>query len=853
MTKFNAIFQTDSYKLSHFGQMPPKATELYSHLTPRNNRYLKQKFPLMGDKVVVYGTTGVTKLLVEMWDENFFNLDWEFVKEQALNLLNPFVGIVEEDLEKFKKLHDLQYLPLEIKSLDEGSHVSVNIPVLTVRNTHPDFYWLTNFIEPFLLSNIYKPMSVATLTLELARLRNYWFSTTVEDHSGIDYALHDFSYRGHACTESAAFSLSAYLLYTKGTDTLSAIDFAQRYYNADNTIANSLPAFEHSTASLGIQHYRKALDVTDPVSLYGLPKEFVDKALTACLQVKESLLSKGITSTEEIELAIGETFNLARALLLIYPTGLFAYVVDTYDYQRLLTVVVPALKDIILSRDGKLILRPDCYSNDTEVLTPSGFKFFKDLTQSDLVAQVLSDGTYEYVKPLKIVSEYYKGKMYSFKDYHGKVDQLVTPNHRMIYKQIKANGTTSEVIKFAEDMLTQGNHLNYFERSAKAYNHGRTLTALERLRIAFQADGSFIKGCTTRVRFNFSKNRKVERLRSILDLLGVKYKIYKLAGNKTEFNISIDVNLLSKTFDWVDTSDLCSNWSSEFCEELKHWDSSIRSDTRFKYDTTSKECANVVELIAIAAGKGVYTSVSSDNRKECYADVYTSHIMDSNRVGGQSWVKEEVEYEGTVHCVQVPSGRLLVKRNRSIMVCGNSGNPVKVLCGDDHSDNAHEYCGTIETLWGIFGGHLNIHGYQELDSHIGVVYGDGMNFKNIQLIYMKLASKGFAVSNVCLSGGAYMLSAITRDDLGFAIKGSNAIVDGISTPIYKQPKTDMSKASPKGYLKVTKENEEFVLHSNVSKEEEKEGELKTIFFDGYYVDHPSFETIKQRVAELAKV
>ena len=541
MTKFNAIFQTDSYKLSHFGQMPPKATELYSHLTPRNNHYLKQKFPLMGDKVVVYGTTGVTKLLVEMWDENFFNLDWEIVKEQALNLLNPFVGIVEEDLEKFKKLHDLQYLPLEIKSLDEGSHVSVNIPVLTVRNTHPDFYWLTNFIEPFLLSNIYKPMSVATLTLELARLRNYWFSTTVEDHSGIDYALHDFSYRGHACTESAAFSLSAYLLYTKGTDTLSAIDFAQRYYNADNTIANSLPAFEHSTASLGIQYYRKALDVTDPVSLYGLPKEFVDKALTACLQVKESLLSKGITSTEEIELAIGETFNLARALLLIYPTGLFAYVADTYDYQRLLTVIVPALKDIILSRDGKLILRPD------------------------------------------------------------------------------------------------------------------------------------------------------------------------------------------------------------------------------------------------------------------------------------------------------------------------SGNPVKVLCGDDHSDNDHEYCGTIEILWGIFGGHLNIHGYQELDNHIGVVYGDGMNFKNIQLIYMKLASKGFAVSNVCLSGGAYMLSAITRDDLGFAIKGSNAIVNGVSTPIYKQPKTDMSKASPKGYLKVTKDGEEFVLHSNVSKEEEKKGELKTIFFDGHYVDHPSFGTIKQRVAELAKV
>lgn len=826
----NPILAGDSYKLSHRAQLPANTTFMYSHLTPRFVKYLKQKFPTMDDKVIVYGLQATIAMVTERWEKEFFQRDWDDIEKETLHVLTPFLGYTAEHISHFKDLHTLGYLPLKFKTLPEGSHVEVNLPVLTVQNTHPDYPWLTNFVEPSLLNTVYKPMTVATLSLELAQLRDKEWDLTVSDHTLKPFALHDFSYRGQAGHESASATISAYLLYTKGTDTMSAIEFAQKYYQAGQDIAGSISAYEHSTATLNIQLYRNVLDHYDKAmeedssltldeiyssSDLGVSHKTYLFGMEAALRVRDALL-RNKDSKLNIELAVGETFALARHLIDVYPEGLFAYVSDSYNYHRLIGAILPELKEVITSRNGKLVIRPDCYSSDTEVLTNRGFIFFKDLTINDLVAQVLDDGTYEFVTPLKIVNEQYKGKMYHFKDHHGKVDQLVTPNHRMIYKQINPTNHSliTEKVVFAEDMKNQGNYLNYFERSAKAQNKGKSLTPLERLNIAFQADGSYTTGCNNSIRFSFSKQRKIDRLATLLTESSIPFKIYNLADGKKEFNISLSKEKVLKDFSWVDISDLCSNWCSEFIEELKHWDSSIRSEGRFKYDTTTESCSKVVELIALSAGKGAFTSRSEDNRKEHFSEIFTTHIMDNNKCGGQSWSKEEVDYEGTIHCVQVPTGRLVVKRNKSIIVCGNSGNPVDVICGFGkpqeingegtvhelafkaitealknnrkvlkingnyyHVSNIHdeftlkpinevEAKGSIQKLWDIFGGTINDKGYQELDPHIGLVYGDGMNYERIAAIYAILRRQGFAASNVVLSGGAFMLANLTRDDLG---------------------------------------------------------------------------------------
>lgn len=849
----NPLFATDSYKHSHHAFVPDGTSLLYSHLTPRGNKRFLNNYPDHDDKIVVYGIRYLIEELQYRWKKGFFDRKWKKIEKESLQVLGHHLGFTETDLVKFKKLHELGYLPLQIKAIKEGSLVNTGVPILTVVNTLPEYFWLTNFIESYILNTLCPAMTAATITREFAKLRDQYFDMTVEDQTYKGFHLHNFSYRGCHGHEVAGLIGSAHNLFTLGTDTLYGIAIAQEYYGAGE-VAYSVNAGEHSVVTLGINYY----DNEDKLN--------------------------------------GEYLNLRSLLTEKYPTGILSYIADSYDFWRVIDTILPNLKKEIMTREGKLVIRPDCYSSDTQVLTPYGFKLFSQLQEDDLVAQVLDNGTYEFVKPLKIVNEPYKGKMYHFKDQHGKVDQVVTPNHRMIYKQINPtnNLIITEKVKFAEDMKTSGNYLNYFERSAKAQNQNKSLTLLERLNIAFQADGSYVTNSNNSIRFSFSKQRKIDRLSSLLTEANIPFKTYQLASGNTEFNISLDKNLVSKDFNWINVSNLCSNWCEEFLEELKHWDSSVRSSSRFKYDTTNKTCSDIVELIALSAGKGVLTTESEDNREAHFSNIFTSNILDSNRCGGQSWIKEEIDYDGTVHCVQIPTGRLIVKRNRSIMVCGNSGEPIYNLCGyrvietpEVYSiEKAIEYAalnnaevvktdgrfyliepqintptthkeiseaealGLVETLWNTFGGTTNTKGYRQLDSHIGIIYGDGLSYHKVKLIYQLLSAKGFAVDNVILAQGAYTMSTLNdRDQFNVAIKASAAIVNGDIVPVFKDPATDHGKKSVKGFLKVTKDEKgKFTVHEDVTEEEELTGELEVVLYDGtIYNSNVTYEQIKEIV------
>ena len=856
MKNYSPLLFTDSYKVSHAGFSPDGLAGIYSNFTPRYSHYFKDKYPAFNDKYVQFGVQYAFKRINDMFS-CFFAGNLKEEMDKISSVLNPYIG--EQDMGRFESLHKLGYLPIEVRSIEEGSLVNMGVPSFTVRNTHPDFAWLTNYLETLISAEVWKPLTIATIAKEFRNLSLEFSEKTCDNDLHVKFQNHDFSYRGQSGSESDMINSVAWLTQSIGTDNIPGIMCAKEYYQADdcNVIALSVPASEHSVATLGI------------------------------------------LSVDNEDLENGEATFLARVLEEYYPKGIVSYVADSYDFWNVITEILPSLKEEIMNREGKLVIRPDCYSSDTKVLTNRGFIFFKDLTTEDLVAQVLNDGSYEFVKPLKIVNEHYKGKMYHFKDHHGKVDQLVTPNHRMIYKQINSSDSSviTEKVVFAEDMKQKGNHLNYFERSAKAQNKGRSLTNLERLLIAFQADGSYSTGCMNSVRFSFSKQRKIDRLTNILSESKIPFKVYDLSDGKKEFNITISKEILLKDFSWVDTSDLCSNWCEEFLEELKHWDSSVRNEGRFKYDTTTKSCSEVIELIALSAGKGVLTTESEDNRQDHFSNVFTSNILNNNKCGGQSWIKEEIDYDDTVHCVQVPTGRLIVKRNRSIMVCGNSGDPVLITAGYNiyhHQDGdsiqdsiekiehfpfssptpevfcmngryydirsgfnissenqiqKYEAIGTVAMLWEIFGGYINDKHFKVLDDHIGMIYGDGITYARAKEIFERLSYKGFASSNVVFGIGSYTLNMISRDDLGCAIKATHATYNGEEISLYKNPKTDSAKKSAKGYLFVHETDNGLELESDVSfeKQDSDDNMLKLLFRDGVFSNCVSLDSIRSKL------
>ena len=158
--------------------------------------------------------------------------------------------------------------------------------------------------------------------------------------------------------------------------------------------------------------------------------------------------------------------------------------------------------------------------------------------------------------------------------------------------------------------------------------------------------------------------------------------------------------------------------------------------------------------------------------------------------------------------------------------------------------------GTIQVLWETFGGKVNSKGYKVLDEHIGLIYGDGINYYRAKEIFTRLKQKGFASSNIVYGVGSYTLHLVSRDDLGFAIKATHCRVGNRNVPIYKDPKTDSGKKSAKGYLYVSKnDNSDYILESDVSFEKHmsEDNLLRTIFKDNEFFNEVSIDDIRRNL------
>ena len=153
--------------------------------------------------------------------------------------------------------------------------------------------------------------------------------------------------------------------------------------------------------------------------------------------------------------------------------------------------------------------------------------------------------------------------------------------------------------------------------------------------------------------------------------------------------------------------------------------------------------------------------------------------------------------------------------------------------------------GLIECLWETFGGEVNSKGYKVLDSHIGAIYGDSINYQRMQVILSRLKEKGFASSNIVCGIGSYTYQYNSRDSLGFAVKCTNTICDGVEYPVFKSPKTDSGKKSQRGRVKVVAKDK-FVDGLNLNSDF-SDDLLVTIFKDGKLLVDDNIETIRQRL------
>lgn len=311
----------------------------------------------------------------------------------------------------------------------------------------------------------------------------------------------------------------------------------------------------------------------------------------------------------------------------------------------------------------------------------------------------------------------------------------------------------------------------------------------------------------------------------------------------------------SKDFGWVPAvADLRASWCREFIDELSHWDATRRSDTRFKFDTTSESVVGVVERVGLAAGYGVLISSASDERDESFSDVFTAHIMLDNRIGSQAITKTVERYDGRIYCVKVPTGKLVVKRNRATAVSGNSGDPVKIICGDPDAAHGNPAgYGVLRLLKQAVGTIPNPHGPLPLLNNMGTIYGDGINYDRADQILTRTINEAKLSPYNCVFGiGSWTYQMVTRDTYGWAMKAT-AYKDpsGTIVPLFKKPVTDNGgKFSHYGIPAVYESSEagqSYVVKQHATEQDLRNCAFQTVFHDGELLIDPSFTEIRLRV------
>ena len=307
-TDIMMMLMSDTYKHTHPRMYPQNLTKLVSYLTPRKN--MSPAFPNM----VFFGLQAfLFEYLHDGFREQFFDRPLEDVMDDYDHYMDIQIGIQNTERDRIIALHELGYLPLEIRALPEGTVVNMGIPVVEMTNTHPDFAWVVQWVECILQAELWAPCAYATIGKAYFDLAKKYYEKTT-DGADPHMAMADFGMRGMSCMDDSIRTSAAWLLSFNKTSTIPALPYLDDYYAADcagNGIGRGAVSTEHSVMGANF-----AID--------GDEITFVKRLLTE-----------------------------------LYPDTSFSMVSDTYDYWNMVENIIPACKDEIMAHNGKLLIRPD--------------------------------------------------------------------------------------------------------------------------------------------------------------------------------------------------------------------------------------------------------------------------------------------------------------------------------------------------------------------------------------------------------------------------------------------------------------------------------------------------------------
>lgn len=343
MKRTSMILMSDFYKQAHAEQYPEGITKLISYATARMTRIPKE---MCGDKLTVFGIQAYVKdFLIERFNETFFNVPLEEAMAEYNEIIGPTFPIQYVNTGKFEALHKLGYLPVEVGCLAEGTRVPIRsafelpegqcqVPFMYIINTHPDFPWITEFLESVTSSEVWYPMAIANQAYYYRQIVNKWYRVTGCADAARKSAISEFGFRGGKSSDAAIKASSAFLTSFNKTATIPAIKYMHDYYG-------------------------------DPVGEIG----------GGMISTEHSVMCSNFAVDGDEDTFLKKLFSE------IYPAGAVSVVMDTYDYwANLERCGAGELKDIIMNREGTVFFRGDS-GDPVDIICGEKPEKYKDFTE----------------------------------------------------------------------------------------------------------------------------------------------------------------------------------------------------------------------------------------------------------------------------------------------------------------------------------------------------------------------------------------------------------------------------------------------------------------------------------------
>ncbi len=289
------IADADSYKYCHDKMIRPGTKFVSSYIESRGGRWDKTVFFGLQMYLKKYLSKAITAQDVEAARDLITAHGLPFNYNDWMIIVNELDG----------------KLPISISAVPEGTVIANKNVLVQVINTDERFAWLTSFVETALLRAIWYPTSVATLSWHIKQvIRESLIESSDNAETILPFKLHDFGARGATCKEAAGIGGAAHLVNFMGSDTVTALIYARRYYHCE-VAGYSIPATEHSVMSAygGL--------IGEPIAM----KRFLDQFLK--------------------------------------PGSIAACVSDTYNIWKALDMWGGEFKEQIMNSGGTLVVRPD--------------------------------------------------------------------------------------------------------------------------------------------------------------------------------------------------------------------------------------------------------------------------------------------------------------------------------------------------------------------------------------------------------------------------------------------------------------------------------------------------------------